>query len=406
MSNPHHAQKGGPPRLLWQIVAATFFRIVLNTARRFVYPFAPALSRDLQVSLMAITSLIAINQASSLAGLFIGPLADRWGYQNMMRTGLSLLALGMVLCWIAPVYGFVFLGLMLAGMGKTAYDPAVQAFVGQRVPFERRGLAIGSIETAWAGSTLIGIPTVALIINSYGLKWFFFAMAIIGTVGWIMLGRIIPNDAGNNVETGNRPPLGLKTSLLQLIRIRPAAGMLGFGFLISLANDNLFVVYGAWLEQDFGIGILAIGLSTGIIGTAELTGESMTAFFGDRIGLKRAMLIGAGMTAIGYLTLPFVGITLYWSLGGLFIIFLSFEFTIVCSFSLGTELLPSARATMMAGYFAAAGIGRMVGAFAGGALWTAGGLAAVTTTSMVAMLLAMACLGWGLRGWKATDGKV
>lgn len=403
MSNPYKRQKSAPLRLLWQIVAATFFRIVLNTARRFVYPFAPALSRDLQVPLMAITSLIAINQASSLAGLFIGPLADRWGYQNMMRTGLALLTVGMVLCWIAPIYGFVFLGLMLAGMGKTAYDPAVQAFMGHRVPFERRGLAIGSIETAWAGSTLIGIPLVALIINSYGLKWSFFAMAMVGAVGWMMLGRLIPNDGDSISKEGTHRSLGLRASLLQLIHIRPAAGMLGFGFLISMANDNLFVVYGAWLEHDFGIGILALGLSTTIIGTAELMGESMTAFFGDRIGLKRAMLFGASMTAIGYLVLPLLGVSLYSSLGGLFIIFLSFEFTIVCSFSLGTELLPSARATMMAGYFAAAGVGRMVGAFAGGALWTSGGLAAVTTTSAVTMLLAMACLSWGLQGWKVTD---
>ena len=131
----------------------------------------------------------------------------------------------------------------------------------------------------------------------------------------------------------------------------------------------------------------------------------MTAFFGDRMGLKRAMLVGAGMTAIGYPTLPFLGDSLYASLGDLFIIFLSYEFAIVCSFSLGTELLPSARATMMAGYLAAAGVGRMVGAFAGDALWTSGGLAAVTTTSTVTMLLAMACLGWGLRGWTAADEK-
>lgn len=403
MSNPYKRQKGGPPRLLWQIVAATFFRIVLNTARRFVYPFAPAMSRDLQVPLMAITSLIAINQASSLAGLFIGPLADRWGYQNMMRTGLALLTIGMVLCWIAPVYAFVFLGLLLAGTGKTAYDPAVQAFVGLRVPFGRRGMAIGFIETAWACSTLIGIPTVALIINSYGLKWSFFAMAMVGAVGWVMLARLIPNDGDSISKKDISRSLGLRASLLQLFRIRPAAGMLGFGFLISIANDNLFVVYGAWLEQDFGISILALGLSTSIIGAAELTGESMTAFFGDRIGLKRAMLFGAGMTAIGYLILPFISVSLYTSLGGLFIIFFSFEFTIVCSFSLGTELLPSSRATMMAGYLAAAGVGRMVGALTGGVLWTSCGLAAVTTTSAIAILLAMACLAWGLRGWRAAD---
>lgn len=380
-------------------MAAAIFRIVLNTARRFIYPFAPALSRDLQVPLMAITSLIAVNQASSVAGLFIGPQADRWGYRRMMQSGLALLAVGMLMCWIAPVYGFVFIGLLLAGMGKTTYDPAVQAFVGQRVPFARRGMAIGAIETAWAGSTLIGIPIVAWIISNFGLHWSFFAMAVIGAVGWILLAKVIPADGRSTGEDGRG--LSMKAALVQLLRIRPAAGMLGFGFLISMANDNLFVIYGAWLEQDFGVDILTLGLSTGIIGAAELTGESMTAILGDRIGLKRAMQIGITVAAVGYLILPVIGVTLCTGLAGLFLIFLSFEFSVVCSFSLGTEVLPSSRATMMAGYFAAAGLGRMAGAFSGGALWMAGGLTAVTATSAGMMVLALGCLLWGLRGWEA-----
>jgi predicted MFS family arabinose efflux permease len=223
-------------------------------------------------------------------------------------------------------------------------------------------------------------------------------MAAVGAAGWVLLAKVIPADSGTAAEKTGNP--GLMAALLQLVRIRPAAGMLGFGFLISMASDNLFVVYGAWLEQDFGIGIVALGLSTSIIGAAELTGESMTAFWGDRIGLKRAMLIGAGAAAVGYLILPVIGFSLYMSLGGLFLIFFAIEFAIVCSFSLGTELMPSARATMIAGYFAAAGMGRMVGAFTGGAIWFTGGLWAVTTTSAGAMVLALLCLLWGLKGWK------
>ena len=387
------------PRLRWQLVVATLCRIALNTARRFVYPFAPALSRDLQVPLTAITSLIAVNQAASLSGLFIGPLADRWGYRKMMRLGLVLLSVGMLMCWIAPIYGIVFIGLLLAGAGKTAYDPALQAFIGHKVDFSRRGTAIGAVETAWAGSTLIGIPAIALIIDGFGVQWSFFAMAVMGAIGWFSLGRAIPrNDTDGS---GHGRTMGMGASLRQLIRIRPAAGMLGFGFLISMANDNLFVVYGAWLEKEFGMGIIALGLSSVIIGMAELTGESITAFLGDRIGLKQFITVSACMTAIGYLVLPFIGSTLSLGLAGLFFIFLFFEATIVGSFSLGTELLPSSRATMMAGFFAAAGLGRMIGAFSGGALWMSGGLTVVMMFSALLMILALACLVWGLAGWRA-----
>ena len=82
-------------QLTLTIVVTTLCRLVLNTARRFVYPFAPALSRGLGVPLTAITSLIAVNQATSVLGLFSGPVADRLGYRFMMLIGMALLVVGM-----------------------------------------------------------------------------------------------------------------------------------------------------------------------------------------------------------------------------------------------------------------------------------------------------------------------
>jgi MFS transporter, DHA1 family, inner membrane transport protein len=386
------------PHLVWQIITATFFRLVLNTARRFAYPFAPLLSRDLGVPLTAITSLIALNQTTGLVGLAAGPVADRWGSRAVMRMGMALLAAGMLICALAPVYGFVLIGLVLAGLAKTVFDPAVQAFVGHRVAYERRGMAIGAIETAWAGSTLIGIPTMALIIHRFGLRWSFLAMAVLGVLGFFALARVLPKIGEPPPGQAHRP--GIFSTLGQLIRIRPAAGMLGFAFWLSMGNDNLFVVFGAWLEHDFQVSLIALGLSSSVIGSAELMGESITAIWADRIGLKRSLIIGLSLVTLAYGILPVIGTSFPGALSGLFFIFLTFEFTAVCSFSLSTELLPSARATMMAGVLAAAGLGRMFGALTGGLLWLEVGLWGVCLISLLATLLAMVCLWWGIRGVK------
>ena len=86
-----HERRG----LGWVVATATVSRILLNTARRFPYPFAPALSRGLGVPLPAVTALIAVNQATAVLGALFGPLIDRIGYRPMMLCGLGLLAAGM-----------------------------------------------------------------------------------------------------------------------------------------------------------------------------------------------------------------------------------------------------------------------------------------------------------------------
>jgi predicted MFS family arabinose efflux permease len=385
-------------RLTLGIVVTTLCRLVLNTARRFAYPFAPALSRGLGVPLTAITSLIAVNQATAVLGLFFGPVADRLGYRLMMLSGMTLLVAGMFAGGLFPFYGVILVALFLAGLGKSIFDPALQAYVSERVPFHRRGLAIGFLEFAWAGSTLLGIPVIAVLIDRLGWRAPFFVMGGLGILGILAL-RILIEKTGQKKAHSQSLPV-FRGAWQQLLRERAALGALSYAFWISVANDNLFVVYGAWLEKQFGLSILALGLGTGVIGIAELAGESMTAALADRLGLKRSVIAGLAACLICYGILPLLGQTLGMALAGLFIIFLTFEFTIVTSLSLFTELIPTSRATMMASYLALAGVGRVVGALIGGPIWLAGGIYATALVSTAISGLALISLVWGLRGWK------
>lgn len=381
-----------------QIIIAILLKLLLNTGRRFIYPFAPVVSRGLDVPLTAVTSIIATSQVVPLLGLFSGPLTDRIGFRFMMQTGISTLAAGMLICGLGFDYWPVFLGLILASLGKTLFDPAIQAFVGHTVPFEKRGRVIGIIEISWAGSTLIGIPILSMIIEHGGLRVSFFIMALLGGIGWIILGKTFPSDKQNPAQ--GKEKISFRLSFKQVIQSRYARGMLLFGFLISLANDSLFVAYGAWFEKAFLVSIVTLGFSTIAIGCAELLGESITASLADRIGLKRIIIIGVSLTVFAYVLLPIAGQTLPLAMFGMFCIFLTFEISMVTSFSLSTELLPTARATMMASFYAAAGIGRMIGVLAGGILWQFGGISAVCLFSAGITTIGLLSLLWGLSGWR------
>jgi predicted MFS family arabinose efflux permease len=393
---PHHHTP-----IVWPVAGAVFSRLILNTARRFAYPFAPVLSRNLGVSLSAITSLIAINQLMALLGILIGPLADRVGYRKMMIAGMAVMALGMLAVAVLPIYAVVLVALLLAGLGKSFFDPAIQAWVGNHVAYGRRALVIGIVETSWAASTLVGIPLVAVLIDRWGWQSPFLVLGVFGGIGALALYFMVPDDA----ESTAAPLSGtaLRGSFHHLITSRPAMGVLGYAFFVSAANDNLFVVYGAWLEAGFNLGVVALGMGTGLIGVAELIGEGLTATLSDRIGLKRSLIVGLSLSCLSYLALPGLERSLPLALGGLFLLFVAFEFTMVTSFSLATELLPASRATMMAGFYAAAGLGRVLGALMGGAVWQAGGIAATGWISGVLSGLGLICLVWGVKRWEYGD---
>ncbi len=389
-----------PSRLAFPIIGATFSRLLLNTARRFIYPFAPVLSRGLGVSLTAVTSLIAINQVTCILGALIGPLTDRLGYRSMMIVGMSLLAMGLLAAAWIPIYAVILVAMFLAGLGKSIFDPAVQAWAGNRVPYRRRALAIGILEISWSASTLVGIPLVAILIDRYDWQSPFAVLGVLGVVAAVGLSFIIPNDDDRTAEHKRMSLSAYRDAYHGLMHSTPAMGVLGYAFFVSMANDNLFVVYGAWLEESFGLGVVALGMGTSLIGVAELAGEGFTAAVADRLGLKRALMGGLSLTALSYLVLPLMATSVTSALTGLALLFFLFEFTMVTSLSLCTEMLPGSRATMMSGLLATAGIGRVIGALMGGAVWQAGGITATCCLSGGLTVAGLLCLIAGLKEWQ------
>ena len=363
---------GSPKRFAEFITVTTFTKLLFNITRRLVYPFAPELARSLNVDLSAITSVIAINQATSVLGAVGAGFADKYGYKILMLFSLGMLTIATFAVGLIPIYSVLVICLFLSGLAKSIFDPSLQAFIGNFVPFEKRGKIVGITELSWAGSTLVGIPLAGIVIERFSWQTPFLIVGGLSLVCFFIILKLMPADKTN------ADPSKKKTRIISnwktIIKDKKVLGILSFVFFMSLANDNLFVIYGAWLEQSYNLSLAAIGFGTILIGLSEILGEGCTVFFSDRIGLKKSIIIGASLCTGAYLFLPVMDVGLSYVLAGLFLVFFTFEFTIVTSMSLSTELVPELRASTMAAFFAIAGIGRVAGAFSGGIIWSKFGL--------------------------------
>lgn len=372
-----------------QLTTIVITRLILNTCHRMIYAFALAFSRGLGIPITGITSLIALRQGAALFGVVFGFVGDRWGYKLVMTPAVALLAAGLLIGGLMPSYVTFVLVFIFASLSKALFDPMAQAYVGEQIPYQRRGMAIGVLELAWAGSTLIGIPLVGLLIDRAGWRSPLLVLGILAAISLVAVIRLIPGDSHRRRNQAN--PSSLKRIWQQVRHNRLILVALGFTFFITVANEILFVMYGVWMESHFGLTVVAVGASAMVIGTAELLGEGLTAFVSDRIGLNRSLLIGITFSMLSYLLLS-IAHTLPLALIAIFVIFLGFEFTIVTSFAYLTELLMDARGAMMSMNMVAANIGRMVGALIGAALWLAGGMSMISISATLVSGCALFCL--------------
>lgn len=365
------------PRLRVQLAVATFARVVLNTAHRMVYPFLPAISRGLGVPPEALTGLLALRGALGITAPLFGGLPDRVGRRHALLIGLGLFIGALALVALFPsVFTFaVFLILMVGA--KFIFDPALQAYLGDRTPYSRRGLVIALTELGWSGAALVGIPLAGLLIARGSWRSPFWPLVVLGLAALAGLWLVIPRDA----PVRGQPRASTAGHWARIWRSPAVLAALSLGLFTSAANENLGVVYARWLEATFGLSVAGLGLSMTVIGLAELVGEGLVMGLADRLGKRRAIALGLLASAAAYLALPLASGSLNLALGGLFLVFIAFEFTLVASIPMMTELVPEARGRVMSTNVAFHAAGRMVGALLGGYLFQYGflwnGLAAV-----------------------------
>ncbi len=389
MSSPASTAQAAP-RLRWQIFAVTFTRLILNTAHRMVYPFLPAISRGLGVPEASLASLLSVRGALGMTSPLFGGLPDRVGRRQAMLIGLGVFVAGVSLVGLFPGY-WTFAGfLILIVVSKFIFDPAMQAYLGDRTPYNQRGLVIAITELGWSGAALAGFPAVGFLIARGGWRAPFLPLAALAMLGGLALWIILPRDAPGRAGIIGQPAGGHWAAVWG----SPAVlGALGVGLLISTANETLLVVFGAWMEDSFALSLVALGLSTTVIGLADLAGEGLVAALSDRLGKRRAIGLGLGASVLAYGALPFIAVNLELALVGLFLVFISFEFTMVSTIPLMTELVPEARGRVMSANVAAQSAGRMIGALLGAFLFRFG-FEWIGAANVVMTLAAFGLLVW------------
>lgn len=376
-----------PPSRWWILIIS---RLWLNAGVRLAYPFLPTIARGLGIGMEQAGFLVAARSFVGLVGVVFGLVTEKKGEKLGLLLGLSFFTIGALCIGFHQSYAWVLFGFILTGLAHAAYNPSVQSYVSAHAPYALRARALGLLESSWSASWFVGVPLGGFLITRF--DWYVPYLAL-GGIGMVLV----------LVTTGLPSPPELHQTMLSEPRFPwakprptschpgtpnprvmesvtdscPAASTvqrrlwpaLAVSFFTLFANESLMIVYGAWMEYRFAVGIDSLGLLATSIGVMELAAELSVALVVDRLGKKTALALGLMGTAACYATLFAALKSLPLAIVVFGAIAYFFEFTVVSSFPYISELDPIARKRWLSANYSLMVAGRVGGALAGPWLW-------------------------------------
>lgn len=344
-------------------------RTLANLPFRITSPFLPTIARALGVSLSTAGLLASALGAMGVIAPLMGQLSDRYGRRRLIQISLVLLAVMAILAAVSTDFNVALLAFAGFGLAKALHDPSVLAYLGDAVPYQQRGRVMAIAELAWSAAWLFGVPLGGVLIERAGLSALWWVVAIVGIATAIAIQLTVPPSRNPNTQVAT----GTGGDWRTLIRNPVVWAVMVVSFLMLFALDNVFILYGAYLEDQFNLTLGAIGLLSIIIAIAEVTAELGAVSLTDRIGKQRSVILGLTGFGVLVLLLPLAGGAAWLTVLAFAVAILVFEYTIVSFVPLVSEVAPNARATLFGIYIGTLGAGRIIAPLVGTRLYEASG---------------------------------
>ncbi|MCF8197954.1 MAG: MFS transporter [Sulfuritalea sp.] len=222
-------------------------------------PLGPILMRELNVGTHEFGLLVsAYTFTAAFTGVLTAVFVDRFERKRMLLVMFALFVVATLACGLAPGYGTLLLARCMAGGFGGVLGSMIQTMVGDLIPFERRGRASGTIMSAFALSTVAGVPLSLYLANQFGWRFPFIFIAAL-SCGFLLLGwKMLPTLSGHLPsaiisETERAHPLSAMLAVLRdanHIRALVFMALLMFSGFTVIPYITIYVTANVGIRQE------------------------------------------------------------------------------------------------------------------------------------------------------------
>lgn len=159
-------------------------------------PALPALGRQFDTAIGDLSWVFTLYLLVNIVGIAVlSTLADRYGRRPIYIACIMIFTGGSVLAVLAHGYGIFLLARAIQAFGAGGIFPVATAAIGDVVPPQRRGAALGLVAATWGLAAVVGPMYGGLVTHFVSWRWIFAPNFPIAVLVFVLAARHVPLNA-------------------------------------------------------------------------------------------------------------------------------------------------------------------------------------------------------------------
>lgn len=227
-----------------------------------------------------------------------GFLGDKYGRKLMVVRALFGLAIAQVLIGLSQNVYHLLIGRIIQGM-VSGFVPASMALVSSTTPKEKTGYALGLLQTATSGGTVLGPFVGGFLADHIGIRPIFFITASLLFMSAIFVILKVYENKSDNTEKN----FGLKENYLFVLNSQQLRLIVVMIVLVQISiafNQPLFALYAETLHIDKRFIASIAGLLYGLMGVFTMIGSPLWGKYNENHKVNKSLAIAAYIAGLSY----------------------------------------------------------------------------------------------------------
>jgi len=275
------------------VLAFLQFTIILDFM--IISPLGALLLRDLNITTRQFGLVVSAYAFSAGAsGLLAAGFADKFDRKRLLLFFYAGFMLGTLLCGVAGSYAFLLGARIVTGVFGGVVGSVSMAIIADLFPLALRGRVMGTIQTSFAASQVMGLPLGVFLSNHWGWHAPFIMILAVGVpVGLVIAARMQPIVEHLKVPSTKDPVQHLVATVSQgrYVRTFLATMMLATGGFMLMPFGSAFTV------NNLGIPLEKLPWIYMGTGAVTLFAGPLLGKLADTIGKYKVFVIGSVLGA-------------------------------------------------------------------------------------------------------------